>query len=67
MGYHLEIETEICISIFSFPKSRAGLEEAFKRAECFLLLNPKGKASIVESSMQELVWSSSSANLPQRT
>jgi len=63
--YVLEMETNVCINIKWFEKNRKGLKEAFLRAESFLLFHPDAKASILENSTQELVWSSSGANPPK--
>ena len=63
MKYILEIETNTCISVFSYEKSSVGLNDAFLRIEGFFRLHPRSKATIVESSSGDLVWSSESFSL----
>jgi hypothetical protein len=58
MKYILEIETNTCINIFFYEKSSVGLNDAFLRVESFFCLRPESKATIVEDSTGDLVWSS---------
>jgi len=56
--YILEIETEACILISVYEKSREGLENAFLKIESFLGQRNYISAKITYSDTEEEVWSS---------
>ena len=63
--YILEIETEACILVSVYEKTREGLENAFLRIESFLMNQKSSEIKILCSDSKEIAWSISDANLPQ--
>lgn len=55
--YILEIETEACILVSVYDKSREGLQKAFEKTEKFLLDREVVSAKILCSNSKEEVWS----------
>jgi len=60
--YILEIETEVCIFISVYDKSRKGLQKAFRKAEDVLYRKKIISARIFVSNSKEEVWCKSCAN-----
>lgn len=60
--YVLEIETEVCIFISIYDKSRKGLQKAFRKAEEVLIRKKIISARIFISDSKEEVWCNFRAN-----